>query len=150
MGRSFTSLSLGHLLIQNGIRFRTFAKLPLGIRYDLQEPFRHGVYRPSGYQFTAEDFEAALLDIQTVLRTYQGRAALLRGGIVARIAREYLDAYDVLEGPSVEALYCCHGLSVNAEDGISEFWDDDLTEHEIATICGTYLMYTGKFRLIFT
>lgn len=146
--RSFTSLTLGHLLVQNGVRFRTFIKLPQGIHYDLEEAFKPAAYRENGYNFTAQDFEEALLETKAVVRTHQGRAALLRGGIIGRIAREFLDTDAVLDGPSLEATYCRNGLCVNAEDGQHEFWDDDLTENEIATICGTYLMYTGKFPFI--
>lgn len=148
MGRSHTSLTLGHLLIRNGVRFRTFLRLPRMIHHALKDPFRPAAYRPMGYNFTAQDFEATLLDIRGLLRAiHQGRAALLMGGIIGRIARECLDADEVLDGPSVEATYCRHGLCVDAEDDKHEYWDDDLTENEIATICGTYLMYTGEFIL---
>ncbi|KJA24793.1 hypothetical protein HYPSUDRAFT_200342 [Hypholoma sublateritium FD-334 SS-4] len=142
--RTFTSLTLGHLLVQNGVRFYTFLQLPHGVHYGLEAPFKPAAYRRNGYNFTAQDFEEALLETRALVRTHQGRAALLRGGIIGRIAREFLDTDDVLDGPSLEATYCRHGLCVNAEDGEHELWDDDLTENEIATICGTYLMYTGS------
>ena len=82
-----------------------------------------------------------------MLQSYRGRAALLRGGIIGRIAREFLDADQVLEGPSLEATYRRYGLCVETEDGQHEYCDDDLTEKEIATICGTYIMYTGECHL---
>ncbi|KJA18103.1 hypothetical protein HYPSUDRAFT_145454, partial [Hypholoma sublateritium FD-334 SS-4] len=100
--------------------------------------------RQSGYTFTVDDFQASLLQIKYLLRTLPGRAALLRGGIVGRIAREFLRPYEVLDGPSVEATFARNGLCVDAKDGGNEYWDDDLTEQEIAIICGTYVMYTGS------
>ncbi|KJA21684.1 hypothetical protein HYPSUDRAFT_140243, partial [Hypholoma sublateritium FD-334 SS-4] len=59
-----------------------------------------------------------------------------------RIAREFLQPDEVLDGPSVEATFARNGLRVDAEDGENEYWDDDLTEQERAIICGTYVMYT--------
>ncbi|KJA13338.1 hypothetical protein HYPSUDRAFT_103260, partial [Hypholoma sublateritium FD-334 SS-4] len=94
------------------------------------------------YKFTAEDFRSSLLQTTYLLRTLPGRAALLSGGIIGRIAREFLQPNEVLDGPSVEATFARKGLCVNAEDGENEYWDDDLTEQEKATICGTYIMYT--------
>ncbi|KJA22465.1 hypothetical protein HYPSUDRAFT_97256, partial [Hypholoma sublateritium FD-334 SS-4] len=90
------------------------------------------------YIFTADDFQASLLQTRAFLYFPQGRAALLKGGIIGRIAREYLDADQALDGPSLEATFCHNGLCVDAQDGIHDFWDDDLTENEQATICGTY------------
>ena len=97
----------------------------------------------NGYKFTAEDFQASLLQTKYVLQTLPGRAALLEGGIIGRVAREFLQADSVLDGPSVEATYSRSGLCVDAEDDENEYWDDELSERERAIICGTYIMYTG-------
>lgn len=141
-----TMLTLGHLLIQNGVKFRTFERLPvIGEKHPvLWEPFQPRSYRQQEYKFTAEDFKAALLHTKYLLWTLPGRAALLSGGIIGRIAREFLLPDDVLDGPSVEATYIRKGFCVKANDGQNEYWDDDLTEQEKAIICGTYIMYTGK------
>ncbi|KJA14010.1 hypothetical protein HYPSUDRAFT_150880 [Hypholoma sublateritium FD-334 SS-4] len=138
-------LTLGHLLIQNGVKFRTFERLPvIGEKHPvLWEPFQPRSYRQQEYKFTAEDFKAALLHTKYLLWTLPGRAALLSGGIIGRIAREFLLPDDVLDGPSVEATYIRKGFCVKANDGQNEYWDDDLTEQEKAIICGTYIMYTG-------
>ena len=103
------------------MQFRTFLKLPREVHHALEESFRPGACRPIGYKFTAQDFEATLLDIKSMLQSYRGRAALLRGGIIGRIAREFLDADQVLEGPSLEATYRRYGLCVETEDGQHEY-----------------------------
>ncbi|KJA13594.1 hypothetical protein HYPSUDRAFT_124495, partial [Hypholoma sublateritium FD-334 SS-4] len=94
------------------------------------------------YNFTAEDFQASLLQTKYLLQTLPGRAALLSGGIIGRIACEFLQADDVLDGPSVEATFIRNGFCLEENDKQHEYWDDDLTEQERAIICGTYVMYT--------
>lgn len=145
--RSHTLYTLGNLLLQHGVRFRTFEKLPKAECRRLWEPFQPQSYRKNGYKFTVEDFRASLLRTRYLLQTLPGRAALLSGGIIGRIAREFLQPDEVLDGPSVEATFARNGLCVDAEDGKNEYWDDDLTEKERAIICGTYIMYTrpGQF-----
>ncbi len=44
-----------------------------------------------------------------LLQTLPGRAALLSGGIIGRIAREFLQPDEVLDGPSVEATFARNG-----------------------------------------
>ena len=85
-----------------------------------------------------------MLQCQTVLSSPQGRAALLRGRIVARIAKEYINNDCVYEGPSVEVTTHRVGYLAPSEDGIC-LCDDDLTEHEVAIICGTYSLYTRMY-----
>lgn len=143
--RVHTSYTLGDLLIRNGVRFRTFEKMLKVEHRRLWQPFCPQSYRQSGYTFTVDDFQASLLQTKYLLQTLPGRAALLLGGIIGRVAREFLQPYEVLDGPSVEATFARNGLRVDAKDGENEYWDDDLTEQEMAIICGTYIMYTGEF-----
>ena len=84
---------------------------------------------------------------QSVLASPQGRAALLRGGIVGRIAKEYLSKDGVLDGPSVEVTMHRIGYHVPSSNSDIHWCDDELTEDEIAVICGTYSLYTGKSSL---
>ncbi len=141
--RFHTTFTLGNLLIRNGVRFRTFEKLSRRKHDRICEPFQPRSYRMNGYKFTAKDFQASLLRTSYVLRTLPGRAALLEGGIIGRVAREFLQVDSVLDGPSVEATFARNGLCVDADDDKNEYWDDELSEHERAVICGTYIMYTG-------
>jgi hypothetical protein len=91
------------------------------------------------------DFDVAMLACQSVLTSSQGRAALLRGGIVRCIAKEYISIDGVLDGPSVKVT--CHRVGYIALSGNDKtrFCDNQLTDNEIAIICGTYSLYTGKF-----
>ena len=94
------------------------------------------------HNFTKADFDIAMLACQSVLLSPQGRAALLRGGIVGRIAREHLSKDGVLDGPSVEV--SAHRVGYIASSGdTTQFCDDELMDNEIAIICGTYSLYTG-------
>jgi hypothetical protein len=74
------------------------------------------------------------------------RAALLKGGIIWRLAVEGsggLVNERVLEGPSEEALVCGACLaSVNEEDSL---WDDELSESDMDLICGVYKYATSEF-----
>ncbi|KIM35115.1 hypothetical protein M413DRAFT_79731 [Hebeloma cylindrosporum] len=100
-------------------------------------------YRLDNHAFTKADFDVAMLACQAVLTSPQGRAALLRGGIVGRIAKEYLSKDGVLDGPSIEVTAHRVGyLAPSAQGNGIRFCDDQLTEDEIAIICGTYSLYT--------
>ncbi|KAF8873740.1 hypothetical protein CPB84DRAFT_1690599, partial [Gymnopilus junonius] len=70
-------------------------------------------------------------------------AAVLRGGILGRIAREYLSIHDVLAGPSVEVIVHRCGYVAPSESIGESYGDDDLSESDMAKLCGTYQIYTG-------
>ena len=69
---------------------------------------------------------------------------MLQGGIIGRIAKEYLSIDGVLAGPSLEVTAHRAGyLGFSGTTGIL-YCDDELTQNEIDDICGTYTLYTGK------
>jgi hypothetical protein len=146
-----TILTVAHNLLDNGIPFRTLLPLTCSPRQlTVTEPYTPRTYRLLNHTFTTADFNVAMLACQSVLTSSQGRAALLRGGIVGRIAKEYLSIDGVLDGPSVEVT--AHRVGYIAPSGNSDntrFCDDQLTDNEIAIICGTYSLYTGKFLFSF-
>lgn len=75
------------------------------------------------------------------------RAALLRGGIVWRLAVEALSGFreeDILLGPSTD--YSTYGTAIRL--GGSIWVDDDLSEHETDLICGVYKTFKGIFWLL--
>ena len=144
--RSHTILTVAHRLLDQGIRFRTLLPLPCSPRQlTVEMPYKPKTYRLINHTFTTADFDVAMQACQSVLTSPQGRAALLRGGIVGRIAKEFLSIDGVLGGPSVEVT--AHRVGYLALPGRDNrrFCDDELTENEIAIICGTYSLYTGKF-----
>ncbi|KAG1761265.1 hypothetical protein EDD22DRAFT_737694, partial [Suillus occidentalis] len=74
----------------------------------------------------------------------RARAALLRGGILWRLALHSL-SFDSLPsaliGLSRDAVPFGQMLTIN---DVTHF-DDDLSEEEVDFICGTYYVYTSKF-----
>ncbi|KAF8177828.1 hypothetical protein BJ912DRAFT_856650 [Pholiota molesta] len=84
-----------------------------------------------------------MLQCKSLLSSPRGRAAILMGGIVGRIAKEYISVDAVLHGPSIEITTHRVGYFGPSAGGDRRYCDDELTEHEIAVICGTYTMYTG-------
>ena len=96
------------------------------------------------YQFGSDDYEGYIRHRAQLLMSLRGHAALLRGGIVARIAREHIAIDLALLGPSSAVTVHCLGMHVTDRRGL-EFWDDDLTENEIGIICGVYRCFTGVF-----
>jgi hypothetical protein len=83
------------------------------------------------YEYIRDDF----------FRQPHARAALLKGGIVWRLAFESAScrAGEVaLDGPSDEVLDC--GTSIEP----AGLWDDDLSEEEMDLICGVYKVFTRE------
>jgi hypothetical protein len=140
-----TFVTIAHRLLERNIPFRTLLALPCSPRQKtITQPYIPSSHRETIHQFTIADFETAMLRCQAVLSLPQGRAALLQGGIVGRIAKEYLSVDGVLAGPSLEVT--AHRVGYLGSSGTTSilYCDDELTENEIAAICGTYTLYTGK------
>ena len=140
-----TILTVAHRLLQRGISFRTLELLPFVPHVEtlLATPTPSS-YRQQGYHYSQADFDAAMLKCKQVLSTPQGRAALLQGGIVGRIAREFLSLDSALEGPSVEVTKYRAGVMIDSHMRGYQYWDDSLSDLEIGVICGTYVLYTGE------
>lgn len=143
--QAHTFVTVAHRLLERHIPFRTLLALPCSPRQKtISDPYKPSSHRETSHRFTVADFETAMLRCQAVLSLPQGRAALLQGGIVGRIAKEYLSVDGVLTGPSLEVTAHRVGyLGTSGGTGIL-YCDDELTQNEIADICGTYTLYTGK------
>ncbi|KAF8236188.1 hypothetical protein L208DRAFT_1109948, partial [Tricholoma matsutake] len=57
-------------------------------------------YRPTGYTPHLADYAVYRASLGSFLHWPHARAALLKGGIIWRLAREFLDNKAVLMGPS--------------------------------------------------
>jgi len=77
----------------------------------------------------------------TVLSRPYARAALLKGGILARLARENLDVMSAVQGPSIDVFSL--RTSRRSSDGWL-YWDDDLSTSEMNLICGVYKLPTSQ------
>jgi len=101
-------------------------------------------FLPFNYRPHSSDYVAYLQRRDDLLRRNYGRAALLKGGIIGRLARESLgDRVDFLValGPSDDAAR--FGSCIEIEDG--RYWDDDLDCADEEIICGVYKLSTGNY-----
>ena len=138
-------LEVASWLATSGRPFRTF--LPRTLISLPQHPCR--LPTPSlGWKLeelkpTADEYAAYELCRAQLLRQSRGRAAVLKGGIVWRLAVETLGDYAldvVLDGPSPEVLL--YGEETVWEDG--HLWDDTLNEQLLNLICGVYRVFNGN------
>ncbi|KAJ7137624.1 hypothetical protein C8R43DRAFT_1019908 [Mycena crocata] len=97
--------------------------------------------RPVGYIPTLVDHDLYVNQRESFLRSPRGRAALLAGGIIGRLARDIADERSVFNGPSDGVLTT--GVCLWNETNAIAYWDDTLTEDEIDLICGVDRIATG-------
>jgi hypothetical protein len=136
-------------LLYHGIQFSTLlpiSPMPLSTTPPIAVPVRL-----AGYKFTEEDYYAYEQQRAAFLSdTRVARAALLRGGIVWRLAVATLSFDDVLEGPTTAATLQRRGIVVRTSDNSLELCDDGLSQLELDIICGLYHCHTGfLFFIIF-
>jgi hypothetical protein len=129
--------------INRGIPFSTKVSCPVSNRKPCRVPFR-GIglgWRPRDYVANAVDYAAYEDARDTFFRQPRARVALMRGGIIWRLAIEHIGPESILVGPT-------DGVFDNGDVwrplGPMEFWDDSLTDEEIDLICGVYKVDTGK------
>jgi hypothetical protein len=138
---------VARLLIQRGVPFRTLQHLrPIAPSFSMSSIVRFIPIRLSDYTFTPHDYATYLHDRLAILSGPRGRSALLRGGIVWRLAKDYLSHDATLEGPShaVRAYRVGQSFRDSRSDCENwEYWDDDLTKDEWDSLCGLYRCYTG-------
>ena len=93
----------------------------------------------AGYKPNSSDYAEYELIRNTFLREPRGRAALLMGGIVWRLAIEVLGTAPATDGPSF------HPQGLEAQSSYSGIIvDDKLSEDEVNLICGVYKIYTSS------
>jgi hypothetical protein len=147
-GSPLSDFEIARELLNHGIQFSTLLPvkpLPRSIGPAITVPVRM-----PGYKFTQDDYyayeqqRAALLSDPRV-----ARSALLRGGIVWRLAVATLSFDDVLEGPTIAATIQRRGIVVKTNDDSTDLCDDGLSQLELDIICGLHHCYTGIFFLPF-
>ncbi|KAJ7693237.1 hypothetical protein B0H17DRAFT_1010301 [Mycena rosella] len=118
---------------------------------DTAGPFKRAHYysglgfRPPKYKHSLADYRAYVSLRRAFLRGPRGRAALLYGGVVGRLARsDWVDVDQIFRGPSADVrspknrIYLWDGRTATACS------DDRLSDHEIELICGVYHVATGQ------
>jgi hypothetical protein len=128
--------------VQRGISFNTFARFlhPQSHPHVPHHRVTLGA-RPEGYVPDAADYAAYEAARTRFLQSSSARAALLKGGIVWRLAMEFMTPSGVLAGPSDIASTRGRVIRIS---GVGDFCDDELSENDIDIICGVYQVYTGK------
>ncbi|KAJ3492525.1 hypothetical protein NLJ89_g11215 [Agrocybe chaxingu] len=139
-----TILTVAHHLVKNNIPFRTLLLRQSLNPRRLDKPFAPRSYRRNDHVFDSKDFESAMMEARERLVRPFGRAAFLRGGILGRIAQELGSMEAVLDGPSLEVTEHESGHFFASAHPGSFYWDDELSEDDVACLCGTYRMYTGR------
>ncbi|KAJ7601933.1 hypothetical protein B0H17DRAFT_895254, partial [Mycena rosella] len=94
-------------------------------------------FRPPKYKPSLADYRAYVSLRRAFLRGPRGRAALLCGGVVGRLARsDGVDVDQVFRGPSADVHRPENGICLWDERAATAYWDDRLSDHEIDLICG--------------
>lgn len=102
----------------------------------------HGLgWRPKDYKPDTLDYAAYERVRDEFLRGPFGRAALMSGGILWRLAIDAVPTLDVLAGPSQEVNR--YGSIIFSENNI-DYVDDALSESAMALICGVYHVQKGE------
>lgn len=142
--KDFSAISLSYILIDEGIRFFTLQPLlPLFIPSSIKTSRTIIPIHVKDYDFNVSDYHSYVQERARLLSSPRGRAALLEGGIIGRIAKEHLGRDCAALGPSSAVTVHRQGLSFTDLAGTT-YWDDKLTDDEIHNICGLYRRYTGK------
>jgi len=143
MDPAWTDYEIARSLVHRGIAFYTMRALPC----IHSTPIPHTeptTIRPPGYQFTVDDYRAYSRRREALLLgTPRGRAALLKGGIIWRLAVETLNLEKSLDGPSTEVVVHRRGKIYPTNNPTLDFCDDDLSTDELDDICGINYVLTG-------
>jgi hypothetical protein len=135
-------LSVAKNLIQSGKAFRTY--IPRDPRFTgtpLRRVCRPLCHRSWNHVFGLVDYHAYEDARRELFDKPFGRAAVLTGGLIWRLAADTIGDEVVLQGPSTHA----HEFGdLIADPTGKQFVDDTLSEEEMDLICGKYVMYTGK------
>jgi hypothetical protein len=102
-------------------------------------------YRLSGYVPLKRDYSTYESIRNNFLTTPRARVALLKGGIIWRLAKESVSEVRVMSGPSSEVYRTGRRIETSA----GAVWDDDLSEDELNLISGVYKVFTGNFNFYF-
>jgi len=143
--KDFSVVSLAELLVNEGIRFHTLQPLPPrpSVKSNIGAVRSSISIRVRDYKFGLEDYHAYVQERARILSSPRGRAALLEGGLIGRLAKEHLGHHSAALGPSSAVTQRRQGFSFTDADDIT-YWDDRLTDDEIHLICGMYHCYTGN------
>lgn len=144
--KKWTEYDIVEFLLQRGIPFHTLLPSSSALRTPIiSRPSLVPPYRMKSHEFVINDYCSYRARCNSILQHPRGRAALMHGGLMWRLAVTVVPWEDVYRGPC--------GWSSNPNEMIVvmdpvlqlELLDDRLTTVEQEALCGTYLCRTGKF-----
>ena len=122
-------------LTQQGVPFSTVSAIDRRYKAPPALPIRGLGTRPAQFRPSIIDYNEYVRRREDLLRGPRGRAALMHGGLVARIARDVLDVNIVLDGPSPNSITV-------GQHGPFFLFDDRLTADDLDVICGVYYVFS--------
>ncbi|KAJ6569677.1 hypothetical protein B0H19DRAFT_704037 [Mycena capillaripes] len=134
-------------LLSRGITFLTYCIADkISARRSIPSAGYSGLgYRPQNYKPDLSDYTAYITIRCRFLRSPRGRAALLYGGLISRLALATETSWNaVLRGPIASDSLFASGICLWDGHTTSAYWDDCLTENELDLICGVYHMATEQ------
>lgn len=137
-------------LAQRGSRFQTLQHEDRRCKFEGRTPPQAGLGRRDfefGKYAAAPEYRAYEERARALLTRPRGRAALLRGGIIWRLAMELLGTDGITRaaaGPSEECHIYGHEFSVPSRE--DPFYDDHLTPDELSLIAGVYIVPNRTYR----
>lgn len=126
-------------LVEMGFRFRTVGWMVESTLGCLPAPHERSLPdRRSNHNFHPRDYQEYLRVLEGLFTDPRMRAAVLRGGMIWRIAYSFVGLEPVLKGPTYR-----QGLVLQNDLNSDLYVDDDLTPTELRLIVGTYKCWTG-------
>jgi hypothetical protein len=135
----FNEYHIVEFLLTNGIAFHTLQPSSTLLRTpDMPRPSLMPLTRPEEYKFGSRDYLAYREHCHAVLSHPRGRAALMHGGFMWRIAFRSVMREAVYSGPSGWSTDIDEMVVVRDPSTNIEYIDDKLSTVEQEAICGTY------------
>jgi hypothetical protein len=144
LDRRFTVHDIVDFLLTNGIPFHTLQPSQTVSRTpNLPRPCLSQLVRPDNYVFDKRDYLAYREHCHTILNHPRGRAALMHGHFMWRIAFRSVLWESVYSGPSGWSTDIDEMIVVRDPSTGTEFIDDKLSAAEQEALCGTYRCFMG-------
>ncbi|TRM56535.1 hypothetical protein BD626DRAFT_575553 [Schizophyllum amplum] len=133
---------LARTLLALGCKFHTFA--PVDVYSDSwtsskPSPVVGMGYRPFGYTLDRLDYALYQTKLKNFLKTRRGRAAAMRGGLIGRIASDFVSIERVLDPVTAHGASDVGYLEFDLEDGMA-VCDEELTLDEERLLCGFFMV----------
>lgn len=140
----FNEYDMVEFLLTHGISFHTLQPSnTVKQTPDVHRPCLLPLRRPPGYQFEARDYLGYRQRCHNILNHPRGRAALMHGHFMWRLAIRSVRFEAVCKGPSGWSSNPDEMLIVGDPSTGTKYLDDKLSVDEQEALCGTYHCFTG-------